>query len=179
LRISIEPGDRAYDPSRSRKVLSVRVDGLVYPYVLTADSDEGYVKCLATDEAGQPVPEGDRYRTLEVRGTVLIELSTGERDWDATRSPDCAHSKVAVGRLESGLLCVDVYSAVRPGAILRMTLAAEQESTAAVTAQRLGAAAGAAAEDLCERFGDTIEPSEVARVAVEQASLLLADEARG
>ena len=179
MRISIEPGDRAHDPQQARKVLSVHVDGVLYPYVLTADSDEGFVRCLAAGEDGQPIRDGDRYRTLEVRGQVVIALSSTETYWDKTRRPDGAHSKVAVGRLD-GSLVVDVYSAVRPGAIRRMTLdRAEEPGNAVMAAQRVGLLAGAAAENLCGRFGDTIDPSEVARVAVQQATLLLADEARG
>lgn len=178
MRISIEPGDRAYDLTQGRKVLEVRVDGVLYPYVLTADTDEGYVKCLAAGEDGRPIAVGDRFKTLEVRGQVTVAFAGNDRDWDRSAAPDAAHSKVAVGRLD-GELVVDVYSAVRPGAIRRMTMSAEAERRSTSVAQNLGACAGAAAEHLCEHFGDTIDPSEVARVAVEQCRRLLADEARG
>jgi hypothetical protein len=85
---------------------------------------------------------------------------------------------VAVGRLD-GRLVVDVYSAVRPGAIRRMTMDRATEAASASVAQSVGICAGAAAEHMCEHYGDTIDPSEVARVAVEQCVRLLADEARG
>lgn len=184
MRISIEQGDRAYvspGSAESRRVKSVHVDGVLYEGCVTIDTDEGYVKCFKPSDCGTPgkfaPPIGDRFPMIEVRGNVVLELA-GERDWSKDHAPDRAHSKVAVGRLD-GLLVVDVYSAVRPGAIRRMTMSADAERRSTSVAQNLGACAGAAAEDLCERFGDTIDPSEVARVAVEQCARLLADEAHG
>lgn len=43
--------------------------------------------------------------------------------------------------------------------------------------QLVGLYAGAAAEHYCEQFNDTLDPSDVARVAVEQCRRALVDEA--
>ncbi|RKZ20175.1 hypothetical protein DRQ50_00015 [bacterium] len=67
-----------------------------------------------------------------------------------------------------------VHSNVKPG--LRMKGIHEAfKDDASTEAQRLGLLAGGLAELLCDRYGDTIEPSACARAAVTAHQELLAE----
>lgn len=175
MRFSVERGDRAYDPSHSRRVKSVSVDGEPpLAMVLTADEEEGLVRHVAADPAGNPIITGGELTILETRGRVRIELMPkGERDWDSSRR---GQTKVAVGRDRNGDLLVQVYSIARPGAIkqVRKDALTLRPDTGGLC-QDAGLLAGYAAELLCAQFGDRIDPSECARTAVEQCLRMAMD----
>jgi hypothetical protein len=86
-------------------------------------------------------------------------------------------SAVGVARASNGDLLVQVYSLARPGAIKQLrkeylTLPLED----AGICQAAGVMAGGAAEMLCSQFGDRLDPSECARVAVEQCYQMLKED---
>jgi hypothetical protein len=174
VRISIEKGDRAYDPKHARRVKEVTVDGQVARMVLTADEEEGLIRHIASDAKGHPIVIGGELSVLESRGKVVVTLATGERDWDKGRTGE---AKVAVGRAPNGDLLVQVYSIVRPGAIKQVRKEARTlRAGRAALCQEAGLLGGYAAELLCDKFGDNLDPSECARVAVEQALKMIDDE---
>ncbi len=105
-----------------------------------------------------------------------MELRRQERDWDKNRKGE---SKVAVGVHPDGTVEILVYSAVRPGALRRVLIPMGiQQDRGPKLCQQVGVYAGAQAEDMCEKFSDTLDPNDVARVAMEQCRRALADEAQ-
>jgi hypothetical protein len=179
MRFSIVEGRPGYDPTHQRRVERVTVDGVDVDGCIEADEELGYALKLAPDlERGgfQRDPQGG-YVTLRVSGRTEVRLRTAERDWDASRRGE---AKVQVGRDANGDVLVQVYSHARPGAIKQMRLERlNLPASGPELCQRAGMCAGAAAEMLAEQFGDRLDPSECARVAVEQASRMLAGEAGG
>lgn len=176
MRISIVKGDPGYDPTHTRRVRSVTVDGTPYAAV-TADDQEGFADVLCTENGRvQMDPFSGQPLTKRLLGRVVIELMPrGERDWDQGRRGE---AKVRVGREPgTGDILVQVYSAVRPGAIKQGRMhRAQLPSGDAAVCQKVGVTAGALAEMLCDQFRDTIDPDQVAREALTQASLMLRDE---
>lgn len=57
----------------------------------------------------------------------------------------------------------------------RIGIIEQGKRTTAQERQHVGVLAGAIAEELCEAYGDTLEPSAVARSAMEAYSELMAD----
>lgn len=167
MRFSIEPNDPAYDPAQSQKVAKVTLNGAPVQMVLTADEELGYVKAFAADGEGRPIPVGDAWKVEEHQGKVVVELRKEERAWDTDRK---VASKVAVGMHPNGDIELLVYSAVRPGALRRVLIPVHiQRGTDLQKVQQVGIYAGAQAEELCKAFNDTLDPEDVARVAIEQA----------
>lgn len=166
MRISILKSDRAYEATVGKRFESVTVDGRSV-MACTADEEEGFALVICADERGKPQSINGEIVTKVMRGKVVIVPFKTERDWDKNK---VMATKVQVGRDINGDLIVQVFSAVRPGAIrqARMELA-HQPSTQVACAQRMGMMAGMAAEHLCMTFGDTVNPDECARVAIEQA----------
>lgn len=176
MRFSVERGDRAYDPSHARRIKRVTVDGREVPMAITADEEEGLVRHIAANPDGSPIVAGGQMSVLESRGRVVVEMVKEDRAWDAERTGE---ARVAVARHPSGDLLVQVYSLARPGAIKQMRCEAlHVPSDGAALCQKAGAMAGAAAELLCDQFNDKLDPSECARVAVEQALAMVRDEHR-
>lgn len=179
MRFSIVEGRPGYDPRHSRRVERVEVDGRPVEACIEADEEQGYALCLSPDrERGGFLrdPQGGLV-TLRVSGRTVVTLRRGDRDWDKGRVG--RSTEVRVGREPgTGDLLVQVHSWARPGAIKQGRLArgAQLDLMPAALAQRCGVVAGAVAEMLCDQFGDRLDPSECARVAVEQASQLLAAE---
>lgn len=173
-RFSIERSDRAYDPAHGKRIKYIKCDGHIIDMPLTADTDEGLVRHVAANPGGQPRISAGQMVILESRGRVEIEWLDEAKRWNKERS---GGARVAVGRASNGDLLVQVYSIARPGAIKQLrkelvTLPAE----AAGLCQTAGLLAGAAAEQLCEMFGDRLDPSECARVAVEQCYQMIKDD---
>lgn len=179
MRVSIVKGDPGYDPTHTRRVQRVTVDGL--PVVsVTADEEQGFVDELVIDSAtGRAVldPVDGSPLTRRVTGRVRIELrKASDREWDASRRGE---AKVQVGREPgTGDILVQVYSHVRPGAIKQGRIARLAQTGRMETMQLAGVTAGAIAEMLCDQFGDRIDPDECARVALDQCMKLLMDEAQ-
>lgn len=178
MRISIVRGDPGYDPTHTRRVRRVTVDGLPVACA-TADEEQGFADEIVM-EGGRVAldPTDGSPLTRRLVGRVRVELEPqDERRWDANRRLDGV--RVQVGR-EPGTrdVLVQVFSWARPGAIKQGRIdALHQPSSAAEMCQRAGAVAGAMAEMLCDQFGDRMDPSEAARVAVEQCARLLSEEA--
>jgi hypothetical protein len=179
MRISIDPQDRAFGRTPAG-LKAVTVDGVHYPMVITADEEEGYVLAYRQPLQVDPKSAGPdmRYLTIEVRGKVVLEWD--QRRWDKDRRATTAtYGEVKVGRDADGSLVVRVMSAVRPGAGRQLRLpAASVPSSRMQLVQKAGAMAGAAAEDMCERFGDTLDPSECAKAAIDAACRMLEGEAQ-
>lgn len=174
MRFSIERGDRAYDPAHSRRIKHVKIDGKVVQMALTADTTEGLVRHVAAGPDGMPIVHNGEMTILESRGKVEIELLDAEKRWDKERKGE---AKVGVARAANGDLLVQVYSLARPGAIKQVrkeyiTLPRDPSGIC----QCAGVLAGYAAELLCDQFGDSLDPSECARVAVEQAHHMVKDD---
>lgn len=180
MRISIVRGDPGYDPTHQRRVERVTVDGLPV-LAATADEEQGFVDEVCLEPGTNRIavdPVSGHPLTRRVEGRVHIVLRPkADRDWDRSRRGE---AKVQVGRDANGDVLVQVYSHARPGAIKQGRMArAELPSTRMALVQKVGLTAGALAEMLCEQFGDRLDPSECARVGLEQACRMLEAEARG
>ena len=177
MRFSIDPTDRAYDEKLAHKVAKVTFDGQVVPAAITADEEEGYVKSFQVDLDGSPVVDTatQTFRSKEWRGgKVVVEMRREDQAWNTDRKGE---SKVAVGVHPNGTVEVLVYSAVRPGACRRVLIPQHmQPDRGPKLTQMVGIYAGASAEHYCETFRDTLDPEDVARVAMEQCRRALADE---
>lgn len=176
MRISIRRGDRGFDPSHVRKVKKITVDG-VEVTAITADEEEGFADCLQIDpnEPGKLLTDADGPVLRRLTGKVVIELHQDGRSWDKARRGE---AKVQVGRCpQSQDILVQVYSVVRPGAIKQGRLArAQQPGDEAALSQKIGLTGGWLAELLCDEYGDTIDPSQAARSAMEQGVRMIRDE---
>lgn len=174
MRISIVRGDRGYDPTHTRRIKRVTLNGLSVASV-TADEELGYVDELCMED-GKVVMIGDQPVTRRMTGKVVIELlPKNERDWDAERKMPGV--KVQVGRDRNRDILVQVVSWARPGAIKQGRMDyASLPATPAAQCQKAGAAAGMLAEMLCTQFGDRLDPSEAAKVAIEQCAKMLSEE---
>jgi hypothetical protein len=164
-----------------RKVRSVHLDGVLLVGCLAADDVEGWVRELIPDpdKPGYFKHDGVEFLTRERRGRVEIALKDTSRDWDRERR---GATRVQVGRDPmTGDILVQVFSVVRPGAIKQMRLAlGGLPAGLDAKAQKAGMTAGAAAELLCEQFGDAVDPAAAARTAIEQCTaMLLAEQAPG
>jgi hypothetical protein len=172
-RFSIERSDRAYDPTYGKRIKFVKLDGKVVDMPLTADTVEGLVRHVAADREGNPIMAAGQMSILESRGRVEIEWLDEAKRWNKDRSGE---ARVAVGRASDGDILVQVYSLARPGAIKQLRKAySTLPSSHAAICQAAGAMAGAAAEMLADQFGDKLDPSECARVGVEQCYQMLKD----
>lgn len=173
-RFSVERGDRAYDPTHAKRIKHIKLDGKEVVMPLTADTVEGLVRHVAAGPDGMPIVTAGDMTILESRGRVEIEYLDEATRWNKERTGE---ARVAVGRASNGDLLVQVYSLARPGAIKQLrkeylTLPSQGWGIC----QTAGLLAGAAAEQLCEQFGDRLDPSECARVAVEQCAQMVHDD---
>jgi hypothetical protein len=76
VRVSANPYDPAHQPWHVW--CEVRLDGEVVPYVQTADSDQGVIILLETNERGQFLPDGMGGLRRQVRrGRVEIGPAPG------------------------------------------------------------------------------------------------------
>jgi hypothetical protein len=176
MRFEVNP--HAEDQSW-RKVKSVHLDGELLTGCLGADDGIGWVRELVPDpdKPGYFMHDGVEFLTRERRGKVVITMRDTSRDWDADRK---GGAKVQVGRAENGDILVQVYSIVRPGAIKQMRLELSHlPAGIEAQAQKAGLVAGRAAEMLGEQFGDSVDPSDAARVALGLATEMLLAEQGG
>jgi hypothetical protein len=173
MRISIDRTDRAYDLAKAKKVAQVTLDGKKVAAV-TADDEEGLVRYYLQDpQTGSLIQGGDgQPQVIEARGKVVIEMRKDDRAWS---KDNVRETKVEVGRQQDGSVHVLVHSWARPGAIKRVKIEGDMPTGHALV-QKVGIAAGHGAELLCEQFGDRLDPGECARAAMEQASMMIADE---
>lgn len=175
MRFSIIKADRGYDPTASRRVRMVTVDGSMAANCVTADDQEGFALCLTHDPInGGFLKEADtgEYVLSRYAGKVEILLASADPlKWDPKRRGE---AKVAVGRAPNGDVLVQVYSNARPGAIKQITMhRVNLPSGAAAVCQKAGACGGYAAELLAEQFRDTIDPSAAAAEATRQCAIML------
>jgi hypothetical protein len=177
MRISIISGDPGYDEKHTRRVKNVYLNGEVIQSPITADEEQGFVLCLISDGNGgvKKDPVSGDYELERLEGRVHIELHPpGARDWDKNRK---GAVKVRVALDTNKDLLVQVFSVVRPGALKQGRLKAQLFSGSGTMqiCQSAGILAGAIAEALCEQFGDTMDPSEVASTAIRECSRMIQD----
>lgn len=170
MRISTDKRDRGHRFDIDLRRVRVYLDGALFTRAVTADEEEGTIVAMVHDAAGGPVVNEARtgYVLETLRGKVRIEV-LGD-DGGSIRTP-----KVKVERV-NGAIQVMVYSRIRAGNIRRLTLDADQ--LAGMSEEKLLAAcdamAGAAAEHLCEQFGDVFDPSVASAAGRSAAEQLLA-----
>lgn len=175
MRISADKRDKGHRFDINLRHVRVYLDGQLFTRAVTADEEEGLIVAMKHGPDGKPVvDEAAQGIVLEVlRGKVRIEI-VGD-DGGSIRTP-----KVKVERVPEGVQ-VMVYSRLRPGNIRRHRL--PDDLTAGLSEEQLrqacGFGAGAAAEHLCEQFGDVFDPSAAARAGIEAFDKLLACERSG
>lgn len=72
MRIDSEPRSPHFW-QRHFKNPSVTLNGVEQEDVVIADSDAGYVTCIAKDSAGNPCHAGGEYITVVTSGVVVIQ----------------------------------------------------------------------------------------------------------
>ena len=172
MRISADKRDKGHRFDINLRHVRVYLDGQLFTRAVTADEEEGLIVAHKYSEDGRPVinEEGNAYVLETLRGKVRIEI-VGD-DGGSIRKP-----KVKVERVPEGIQ-VMTYSRMRPGNIRRHKLPNDLVSgfSEEQLRQACGLGAGAAAEHLCEQFGDVFDPSAAAQAGIEACDQLLAHE---
>lgn len=180
MRLSVDKRDKGYRFNFDTKKAFVYLDGQLFTRAVTADEEESLVVAMKLDPAGAPLvrlgdngqPEGFELEVLH--GKVRIEV-IGD-DGKSLRCP-----KVSVERnAATNEIHVYAYSRIRAKNIRRMRLSTEKVSSLDEKGliQACGLAAGAAAEYLCDNYGDIFDPSEAATAGMEACQQMLANEAQ-
>lgn len=172
MRLSVDKRDRGHRFDIDLTRVRVYLDGAPFTRAVTADEEEGLIIAHKYSEDGRPVinEEGNAYVLETLRGRVRIEI-VGD-DGGSIRTP-----KVKVERVPEGIQ-VMTYSRLRSGNIRRHKLPSDLVAgfSEEQFRQACGMAAGAAAEHLCEHFGDVFDPSLAAQAGIDACDELLARE---
>lgn len=73
-RVSASMSDRAFLPREKRAKFRITLDGVEQKLVITADSEEGYLKRNKTDANGFLIRAGEYFATEELHGKVEISV---------------------------------------------------------------------------------------------------------
>lgn len=175
MRVSVDKRDPGFRWDLNLTRVRVFLNDEPFTRAVTADEEEGLIVAHKYSPDNKPVVSEDgKHLVLEtIRGKVRIEV-LGD-DGQSIRKP-----KVTVER-HGAEFHVHVYSRLRSSNIRRMKL--DPSVTTGMTEEQLkqacGVAAGAAAEHLCEQFGDVFDPSVAAQASIDACSQLLASEEQG
>ena len=172
MRISTDKRDRGHKFDINLRHVRVYLNGELFTRAVTADEEEGLIIAYKHGPDGKAIVDEDEQAfVLEtLRGKVRVEI-VGD-DGGSIRSP-----KVKVERTPEGVQ-VMTYSRLRSGNIRRHKLQSDLVAgfSEEQFRQACGVAAGAAAEHLCEHFGDVFDPSLAAQAGIAAADELLARE---
>lgn len=175
MRVSVDKRDKGFRFDLDLTRVRVFLNDEPFNRAVAADEEENLIVAHKYNEQNKPVvsEDGQHFVLETIRGKVRIEV-LGD-DGQSIRVP-----KVTVER-SGGTFVVYVYSRIRARNIRRSTLdknlviGFDEEQLA----QACGMAAGAAAEHLCNQFGDVFDPSATAQAGINACRELLAIEDKG